>query len=228
MSVASYNRCAAIEYALKWALCRNPLYANFSGRDGDSTNFVSQCLMAGSGINSRQPHHSWYYDCDNDHSRSWCYCDQLHNYLIRRQACGPFACETPMEEMMPGDVIQIASRMQCFNHSLFISDICGRPNFNNILVCAHSYNSKNRRLCTYDIQRIRFLHIQGVTYQPPSDPCGEPFECPDQCHAPQDRQASFRQELCCPPNSFQQHQCCQGQQFLHGHPTPEFCQNCNF
>ncbi|MBR5616363.1 MAG: amidase domain-containing protein, partial [Clostridia bacterium] len=37
-----YMRERAVEYALRWALSRNPLFPDFAGIGGDCTNFVSQ------------------------------------------------------------------------------------------------------------------------------------------------------------------------------------------
>ena len=48
----AYNRDAAVAYAEKWALSRNPAFYNFSGIGGDCTNFASQCIYAGSGVMS--------------------------------------------------------------------------------------------------------------------------------------------------------------------------------
>ncbi len=45
---AAYNRAAAVGYANKW--CgpkRNGAYCDYTGKGGDCTNFVSQCLIAG-------------------------------------------------------------------------------------------------------------------------------------------------------------------------------------
>ncbi|MBF6145530.1 amidase domain-containing protein [Nocardia nova] len=42
----SPERAAAVAYANQWALGRNPEYDNHG--DADCTNFVSQCLRAGS------------------------------------------------------------------------------------------------------------------------------------------------------------------------------------
>nr|WP_081254143.1 amidase domain-containing protein [Bacillus wiedmannii] len=42
-----YDPQAAVNYALQWALSRNPAYDDRSGAGGDCTNFVSQALYAG-------------------------------------------------------------------------------------------------------------------------------------------------------------------------------------
>ena len=38
----------AVAYARRWALDRNPLFVDFTGQGGNCTNFVSQCVLAGS------------------------------------------------------------------------------------------------------------------------------------------------------------------------------------
>lgn len=48
MNTKSYKRNLAVAYAKKWALSRNPKYYNFDPVGGDCTNFISQCLYAGS------------------------------------------------------------------------------------------------------------------------------------------------------------------------------------
>ena len=39
-----YDRNAAVAYARKWALGRNPAFYDFSNIGGDCTNFASQCI----------------------------------------------------------------------------------------------------------------------------------------------------------------------------------------
>ena len=55
MNTKSYNRNAAISYAKKWALARNPEYYNFDVVGGDCTSFVSQCYH-GDGDNGKITH----------------------------------------------------------------------------------------------------------------------------------------------------------------------------
>lgn len=55
----SYNRTAAVNYALTWCDTFNLQYGDYSGRGGDCANFVSQCLKAG-GLNLYDPcKHAW-------------------------------------------------------------------------------------------------------------------------------------------------------------------------
>ena len=50
-----YDRNAAVAYARKWAMDRNPAYYNFDGIGGDCTNFASQSIYAGSKIMNYTP-----------------------------------------------------------------------------------------------------------------------------------------------------------------------------
>ena len=56
-----YERKKAIQYAQKWALKRNPNYYNYDDIGGDCTNFVSQCIYAGSGVMNYTKTFGWYY-----------------------------------------------------------------------------------------------------------------------------------------------------------------------
>ena len=61
MITVPYDRQSAVMYALRWALSRNPEYYSYSGIGGDCTNFVSQCVYAGSGVMNYTPDFGWYY-----------------------------------------------------------------------------------------------------------------------------------------------------------------------
>ena len=60
MKETGYRREAAVEYAKKWAMGRNPRYLDFENFGGDCTNFASQCIYAGSGIMNYTPVMGWY------------------------------------------------------------------------------------------------------------------------------------------------------------------------
>ena len=50
-----YVRERAVMYARKYALVRNPLFYSFAGIGGNCTNFVSQCVLAGSCVMNFTP-----------------------------------------------------------------------------------------------------------------------------------------------------------------------------
>ena len=54
-----------------------------------------------------------------------------------------------------------------FYHTLIISEITA----NDILVCAHSDDSLDRPLSTYNYSSLRFIHIEGVGIDAGDDSC---------------------------------------------------------
>ena len=55
-----YLRNNVLEYAYKWAYKRNPAYYDYDKIGGDCTNFVSQCIYAGSKIMNFTKTFGWY------------------------------------------------------------------------------------------------------------------------------------------------------------------------
>lgn len=157
-----YNREAAITYARQWALSRNPAYYNYDNIGGDCTNFASQCLYAGSLVMNYQRTFGWYYISTNNHSPSWTGVPYLYNYLTRTSGIGPIGINVSMEEIKPGDIIQLASSSANFTHSLVVVAVGEAPSIDNILICAHSDDSLDRVLSTYEYADIRYIHITGV------------------------------------------------------------------
>ena len=118
----SYNRKIAVEYALKWALGRNPKYYNYDKIGGDCTNFISQCLFAGTRqMNYRK--NGWYYSDANNKSPSWTGVEFLYNFLIQNKYEGPKGKEILKEELQLGDIIQLSFDGNIFGHTLIVSKI---------------------------------------------------------------------------------------------------------
>ena len=88
----------------------------------------------------------------------------LYNFLTQNTATGPFAKEVRASEAELCDVIQLGNRSVGFYHTLIITGF----ERNTFLVSAHSDDAKNRPLSSYNYQRIRFLHIEGVRFEMPS------------------------------------------------------------
>lgn len=159
---AVYNREATTAYARKWALSRNPRYYNFDDIGGDCTNFASQCIYAGSLVMNYQKTFGWYYISANDRSPSWTGVPYLYNYLTRTSGIGPIGINVAMQEIQPGDIIQLAGSSTRFAHSLVVVAVGEVPSMDNILICAHTDDSLDRPLSTYEFADIRFIHITGV------------------------------------------------------------------
>lgn len=159
MKVFEYNRENAVNYAVLWAMGRNPKYYDFEEIGGDCTNFISQCLYAGS---SKMNHPKWYYYSLNSRSPSWNGVEFLHDFLVNNKGYGPFGEPCSMEELEVGDIIQLVNTKAIFSHSLIVTSIGKVPSFENIIVCAHTYDALNRPLYTYEFVKMRFVKILGV------------------------------------------------------------------
>ena len=157
MRTIAYNRLAAVAYARRWALSRNPIYYDFSEIGGDCTNFASQCIYAGAKVMNFEPTFGWYYLSTDDRSPSWTGVEYLYSFLVNNNSVGPFGRLVGRSRVQIGDIIQLGKRDGTFYHSLVVS-----ATFPRILVCAHSDDYLNRPLDTYTYENIRFIHIDGV------------------------------------------------------------------
>ncbi len=157
-AIKPYHRMHAIEYARKWALGRNPLFTDFAGFGGDCTNFVSQCLFAGSCVMNETPTFGWYYRGSGDYAPAWTGVAYLYNFLITNMESGPIGAEIPPTEAVPGDVIQLGRADGTFYHTVIVSAKTG----SDILVCAHTNDALDRPLSSYTYEAARGIHIHGV------------------------------------------------------------------
>ena len=167
-----YDRMRAVEYAKRWALSRNPLFADFTGGGGNCTNFVSQCLLAGSSVMDFAPTFGWYYRTIDDRAPAWSGVESLFDFLTKSNdfsgfsSQGPFAsiARTP-EEIAVGDVVQLANSTGDFYHTLIISGFSD----GDILVCAQSNDALDRPLSSYNFATMRILHVLGVMIELPRE-----------------------------------------------------------
>ena len=162
-----YNRLAAVEYAQRWALERNPLFSNYTGIGGDCTNFVSQCIFAGSCVMNGTPTFGWYYRNANDYAPAWTGVPYLYNFLTTNMENGPYATEVTAEEAEVGDIVQFGQGDGSYYHTLLLT---GTEN-GVFLVSAHTNDALDRRLDTYTFDRARYLHILGVRFEIENDDC---------------------------------------------------------
>ncbi|MBE6690605.1 MAG: amidase [Ruminococcaceae bacterium] len=165
ITVRPYLREAAVTYAARWAKDRNPLFYNFTGIGGDCTNFVSQCVLAGSCVMNFTPDFGWYYRSVNDRAPAftgveyfWDFFTRVPAFLRANGGIGPFGRAATREEVTPGDVVQLADAAGDFYHTLLITAV----REGELLVSAHSNDVYNRPLSEYDAPQKRFLRIEGV------------------------------------------------------------------
>lgn len=160
-SALVYNREKAVAYAHKWAYSRNPAYLDFEGIGGDCTNFTSQCLYAGGCPMNFTPTFGWYYISSYDRAAAWTGVQYFYNFAISNDSRGPYAQEVGIEDILPGDIIQLSFNPGIFSHSLLVVEV-GKPRSpSNVLLSTHSFDSDNRPLSSYSFMDIRYLKINA-------------------------------------------------------------------
>ena len=165
--VKPYLRERALAYAEKWAFSRNPLFYDYTGIGGNCTNFVSQCLYAGSCEMNFTPVYGWYYLSPERRTAAWTGVEFLYNFLTGNRGVGPFGREVTDGELSVGDVIQLAREDGVYYHTLLVSGF-GEDTY---LVAAQSDDAFDRPLNTYNYAQARYIHIDGVgvEWTPPPD-----------------------------------------------------------
>ena len=158
-----YDRRAAVAYAHQWAYGRNPGFYDYEEIGGDCTNFASQCIYAGAVVMNPTPTYGWYYYDLHHRAPAWTGVIYLYQFLTENRGIGPYADEVPLEQVEPGDVIQLRlTGRRVFHHSPVVVSRGNPATLRNTLVAAHSIDSDNRPLSTYAIEEMRCLHILGV------------------------------------------------------------------
>ena len=154
-----YARERAVEYAKKYALVRNPLFYTFEGIGGNCTNFVSQCILAGSCVMNFTPLYGWYYLSTSRRSASWTGVEFFYDFMVNNRNVGPIAVSAPIDRAEPGDVIQLSKEGDWY-HTLVVTQIKN----GEILVAAHTLDVLNRPLSEYQYDEARLIHFISVKY----------------------------------------------------------------
>lgn len=159
--VKPYLRERAVTYAKKYAFGQNPVFGNFRGIGGNCTNFVSQCIYAGSCVMNYKPTFGWYYISLDDRSPSWTGVQFFYNFITENADVGPFGKEVGPDEMEIGDVIQLGNNTDGFYHTLIIVGFDGE----DPLIAAQTNDAYGRPLSTYDYDFLRYIKILGVRFE---------------------------------------------------------------
>ena len=150
-----FNRQRAVEYALRWALVRNPKFPDYSGngQGGDCTSFVSQVMMAGGWTEVpglRFDRTAWWSEKAKS-SHSWAGADPFASFLRssgRARVCG-------RDELALADIVQIRNPDGPLHHTMVVTGITPRRGeyheaVDEIYVSYHSRDNKNNLLNTIE------------------------------------------------------------------------------
>jgi hypothetical protein len=169
-----YNRAGAVAYARRWALERNPLFINFAGRGGDCTNFVSQCIYAGTCQMNFTTDFGWYYVTELDRAPAWSSVEFFYDFMTGDPAftssnggIGPYGMEVDSTRAVEGDVVQLADEDGDFYHTLIISGFSE----GQTLVCAHTNDALDKPLSSYNFSSLRYIHIEGARLEIEDNSC---------------------------------------------------------
>ena len=153
-----YLRERAVTYAKKYAFGQNPIFGNFRGIGGNCTNFVSQCIYAGSCVMNYTPTFGWYYVSLDDRSPSWTGVQYFYNFMTENTDVGPYGRDAAADDAEIGDVIQLGNNRDGFYHTLLIVGFEGE----DPLVAAQTDDAFARPLSTYSYDFSRYIKILGV------------------------------------------------------------------
>lgn len=174
LAYKEYNRARAVEYARRWALSRNPLFTDFAGRGGDCTNFISQCIYAGTCQMNFTFDFGWYYISPLERAPAWSSVEFFYDFVTgdpdftaANGGIGPFGIEVDSTRAIEGDIVQLADSSGDFYHTLIISGFAN----GETLVCAHTNDALDRVLSSYIFSSLRYIHIEGVRIEIADDNC---------------------------------------------------------
>lgn len=162
MSFIEYDRRAALEYVRKWARSRNPEYYDFSDIGGDCTNFASQCVFAGCGVMNFSPELGWYYLSLDDRSPSWTGASPFYDFMTSNTGRGPFGEQTELDELTPGDIIELANERGVYYHTLVLTAVRRTLFSRQYYVSAHTRDAYRISLSEYNYATLRCIHIIGA------------------------------------------------------------------
>ena len=107
------------------------------------------------------PTFGWYFISPNDRAPGWSGVEPFYQFMTSNEGEGPFARDVTVEQLEPGDVIQLGDFTGRYYHSLLVTGFTnGMP-----LVAAHTNDAFNRPLSSYSYDAGRYLHILGVRYE---------------------------------------------------------------
>ena len=143
----AYSKAKARDYALKWALGRNPAYSSYP--DADCANFTSQCFVAG-GL----PHtNGWYPD-----SFEFVNVECQRDMLVNNNRAIKYYKELPV---YPNNLDTTGTVVHYFNGSVYYHAVIitsdPMTSYNNIRISGHTVDTLNGPILPID--QIRSFQV---------------------------------------------------------------------
>ena len=177
----TYNRLAATNYALTYALSPNTHYMNIESNGGNCTNFTSQCLRAGGIKDDRTGNYKWYYASSNDRAPAWSSANEFRKYYKNNVGStsikGLNAKKCTFKASRKSDLVQWVTNNKA-KHTMFIDDYaCDNwglsDPWNNkwdVYICQNSTSASSRQkhklLSSKPIpsNELEYIHINSCYY----------------------------------------------------------------
>ncbi|MEG1311851.1 MAG: amidase domain-containing protein [Romboutsia sp.] len=163
-----YDREKAVEYAQRWALSHNPVYANYEDYGGDCTNYISQCVKAGNvpfDNNGNDVLKKWYWYSEYSRTPTWSAAEPFYKYIIgnnneNTQNVGIYTRLSSYNELELGDIVQLLYDGRAY-HNMMITEVVLEGDYLvDYLVCQHTYNLLNYPLSMKEGEK-RYIKILG-------------------------------------------------------------------
>ena len=114
------------------------------------------------------PTFGWYFISSDDRAPAWTGVDELYSFLTGKEefssengGTGPYGQNATVARTVElGDVIQLQNTNGDYYHTLIISGFTE----SDVLVCAHTDDSLDRPLSTYNYAALRVIHIEGARF----------------------------------------------------------------
>jgi len=164
----TYDREAAVAYAKRWALGRNPEYKDYENWGGDCTNFISQCIRAGNiplDHSGNSPINKWYWYSDKERTPTWTASEPFYKYITGNnkegtENYGIYAVEVDYNQLEIGDIVQLTYEGRAY-HNMIISEVILEGDYLiDYLVCQHTYDLLNYPLSLKEGDK-RYIKILG-------------------------------------------------------------------
>lgn len=163
-----YDREAAVAYARKWALGRNPAYKDYEDWGGDCTNYISQCIHAGKipfDHSGKDVLTRWYWYSDSSRTPSWTAAEPFYKYISgnnneNTQNFGIYTREAEYNELELGDIVQLIYEGRAYHNMIITEVILEEDYLVDYLICQHTYDLLDYPLSMKEGER-RYIKILG-------------------------------------------------------------------